>query len=91
MSTRNKWQLLSLQLLNVTEHDINLIFVVYSLDQVQMVWDFANSPVKELGGKKLFKRHRGANQSAGAGITLMCLKGLELSVGMKSTFGWVKL
>lgn len=50
--TRCKWQLLSLQFLNVTEHDINLIFVVYSLDQAQVVWEFANSPVKELGGKK---------------------------------------
>lgn len=42
-----------------------------------MVGEFANSPVKELGGKKpqkLFKRHRGANHSAGADIPLMCLK-----------------
>lgn len=33
--TRNKWQLLSLQFLNATEYDINLIFLTYYLDQTQ--------------------------------------------------------
>lgn len=74
-------------------HDINLIFIVYSLAQAQMVWEFANSPVKELGEKKsLFKRHRGANHSAGANITLcVCRSGVELSVGVKSACGPMKL